>query len=166
MRRFIFSTSHNVYGMSTKRSDARDAVKALQSAIVEHLCKCVVYKNSLGSLEFWIKELASFFDEANDVEVDKKGRKFSTATYEDLLFSQFGNDTSDKVRILKHFSSTDVGKGDLPYTPITLDMVDALVYAANSLKKQVCPLLAMKNELTKIDFRKIILQIFEDAGIT
>lgn len=166
MRRFIFSTSSNVYGMSTKRSDARDAVKALQPAIIEHLCKCVVYKNSLGSLDFWIKEIASFFDEANDVEVDKKGRKFSASVYEDLLFSQFGNATSDKVRILKHFSSTDIGKGDLPYTSITLDMVDALVYISNSLKQEICPLLATKNELTKINFRKIITQILEDAGVT
>ena len=164
MRRVIFSTS-KIYGMSLPRKEAADKIRSVGPAMEEHLCKCVIYGDTLHCLDHWIKELASFLDAANNC-ILKGNKKFTASQYADMLFGAFGDSKADIQNSLRYFATTDMGDGkDYPDITLTPDMVDTLAYVVWKFREDICEILATRNMYKASNFVPFVRRILEDAGV-
>ena len=161
MKRYIRTTP--IFGMATSRSDAIHRVESLKDALDEHLCKCVIYHDSLQCLDHWVKEIASFFDRANQQTL-KNSKKLDIKTYQSALFGQFGDARADKENALRYFAVLHM-KGEYPKVAVTVDMVDELCFCVRELERIICPILAQKNDYEPSDFVMLIEDIFDKAGL-
>lgn len=130
-----------IYAMAIPRKNALDKLSSYSDVLERHVIECVVYKNSLGCMDHWIGEIASWLNTANRINC-KVALKESD--YIESLFGAFGDEKSDAVLDLEVYQRSDLRRNSYPEFEITDELINDLFDTFNKLIEICVPLLVSK----------------------
>lgn len=128
-----------IRAMAVPRKEATSKLNSYADVIQRHVIECVVYKDSLGYLHYWIGELAIWMNTANKV-VCKSPLKESD--YVDYLFGTFGDDRNDAEVDLQAYQKSDLRTDCYPDFEVTDELIDELFATTQKLIEVAVPILA------------------------
>ena len=142
--------------------DLKQCKKVLERKVptyINHLIKCVVFKNTTNNLNHWVDEIATHFNEINGLILKGSNKKPSEDMYYDHFFTAAG-DVEDDYRIhLRYFKNT-YGE-DYPPFEITDNLLSELYLAVMDFANYFSPIMAQKNNYTKDYFKNKLLNYFD-----
>ena len=147
--------------MAYSRSWVIDRLKSLSTPVINHIMKCVVYKNTTNNLNHWINEIADYFDEVNSTIVKTKNGKLKEKDYLENLFYYQGVDERDmRVQLMELRRDRNY-----PDFEITIELIRRLTVSFNSIAEEFSRIFTSKNSLTKNDFIKILNKTLLETSI-
>lgn len=79
---------------ATDRSKIIVHLNNLNSTLLLHVIKCVLYGNTTNNLDHWLDEIASYIDDANSLKFNRD-KKLKQYYYEDEFFFYSGDSVED-----------------------------------------------------------------------
>ncbi len=147
--------------MAFKRSSVVEKINDYSDIVGDHILKCVVYGNSLGCIEHWFSEIATFFEKIGKMEV-KGSVKLKPSEYKTCLFdtyAEIGN-KNDYDQELFHFKVKQVAGGDYPDFDITDNVIERLCNATKELCNVVCSMIAsIKIRYSVREYKEVVKNI-------
>ena len=149
--------------MAYSRSDVLPKVDRYTDAVKEHIMKCIAYGDSTNDYSHWINEISNFLSIINDFKVKTKSGKLK---YDDYLENGFYNHGSD-------IRDMNVGLRDFSYNKkyshfeVTDEMTRKMYNVYTKVAEDCSAIFADKNNTFKAaDFRNLVLDIFEQNGVS
>ena len=158
MKRYI-KLNQKIYGMAFSRSDALDKLHMCSATLVEHIVKCVIYRNSTDSLDHWVKEICNYFAAANKITVKPNDRKLKSSDYMVTVFASMGDSRIDAEYAILEFYARNEHTHEYPEFEVTEELVDSTFDAYNSIKDYMIPILTTNNNYKAMDFYPTIYNI-------
>lgn len=159
MKRFIY-----VCAAETK-DKIKDKMIARSDKITEHLAKCAMYGDSLGSSKYnhWVEhELANWISEINELICKPDNKKLKSKFYENLLFGGLGDDLSDAKANLTDLQLYNGKKPNpYPFVDIDEDMVRRMYQISQEMFGKIVPILSTKNSYNTKDIEVILHHILD-----
>lgn len=160
MKRFVY-----IQCMSISQDDLIDKMKGRRAKIAEHLAKCAMYGDGLGSGKYnhWIEhELATWISEINELTAKPKGKKLKPSKYADYLFGLLGDERADAKSALIDLQLYNSKKSNsYPYVEIDDAMVDRMFEITKAMLGKVVPIIASKNSFYKKDIEQLLHTILD-----
>lgn len=160
MKRLVY-----VCAMSLLQNDIILKMDGRRSKIAEHLAKCAMYGDALGSGKYnhWIEhELATWISEINEITSKPKGKKLKQSQYAEHLFGALGDERSDARSALIDLQLYNE-KSPKPYPEVCIDeeMVDRMYEISQAMLGKIVPILSTKNNFSKHDIEQILHNILD-----
>ncbi|WP_302320382.1 hypothetical protein [uncultured Duncaniella sp.] len=146
-----------IYGMSLSRDDVLKRFKGMSDEISDHIMKCVIYGDSLNSLDHWTLEIGNWLNKANRV----KGKaKIKEKDYYNVLFSACGDDSDDAEINLDYFQNRYCRRSNrYPRFEITYDLVSTLSVVYRDIISESIRIFKGSKVLSPRDWQQIVQQI-------
>lgn len=163
MKRYIYS--EYIMAMAVSKDDIIEKMKGRRKKVAEHLAKCAMYGDGLGSGKYnhWIEhELATWISDINDLVSKPKNKKLKPDTYAEKLFGALGDSKSDaKSALIDLQLYNDSKQNKYPYVEIDEEMVGRMHKITQSMLTKIVPILATKNSLSKEDIENLLHSILD-----
>lgn len=127
-----------IYAMAIPRKNALEKLSSYSDVLERHVIECVVYKNSLGCMNHWIGEIASWLNSANRVNCKVALKE---EDYLESLFGAFGDERSDAELDVEVYQRSDLRKNSYPDFDITDKLIDEVFNTFDKLIYHSIPLL-------------------------
>lgn len=159
-----------IYAMSQERGPFKQKMLSWGALIEEHVCKCVMYGDSLPGDKYnhWIEdELATWLSDCNDVTFKPSNKKLKSAEYDKLLFGGLGDELSD-ARICLHNLQVHNSKhrNAYPFRQVDDEMVHKLYVLTAELREKFLPILSTRNSLSKRNIAALLHDILDPICLT
>ena len=154
---------HILHEMAFPRRIVISKIEDRLEAYGNHILKCVVYKDTFGSLDYWCKEISGlleYFDSLNT----KDSKPLKSSVYNEI-FDEYANETSDFKACLLGFRISEERKKEYPFYEIDNDLVSRFEDVYIEIKNKVCDMLSEKIDYTSADYFNTIKIIFNKYSI-
>ena len=160
MKKFVY-----IQAMSMNQDDIIDKMKGRKKKVAEHLAKCAMYGDGLGSGKYdhWIEhELATWISEINEITAKPKGKKLKPSAYADYLFGALGDERADARSALIDLQLYNSDKAK-PYPEVEIDedMVDRMYAITQQMLGKVVPILSTKNNFNKQEIENLLHSLLD-----
>lgn len=160
-----YARSTSIFAMSVERGPFKHKMARWGELIEEHLCKCVMYGDSLkqGKYNHWIEdELATWLSDCNSTTFKPSDKKLKPADYESLLFGSLGDTLTDSEVCLHSLQAHNHKKrNSYPFVNVDRRMIYNMYIVSAELREKFVPLLASRNKLAKEDIESILHNILD-----
>lgn len=162
MKRWI-KVKEDIWGMSMELGKAKKKIDSLSDIILEHVCKCVLYRNKTNDYRHWIyDEIATWISYINDVTIKPANKKMKAKDYANHLFGGFGDSYADaRLNLNLEYNRCRKAKEQYPEVEITHDMITDMVNISNQLTSEFSELLSSNNDLTKEEIGNRVRNILD-----
>lgn len=156
MKRYIRATT--IYGMSIDRSKAVQRLEKFGELFHEHICKCVLYGDSLHCYNHWIgDELANWLSQVNNTTL-RGNKKLKAADYRNRFLGQFSKDWEDAEASLVLFAAQNKDQ----YPEVNTDAYIKCMHDVScELIDKLPSLLASSNDLGQRLFAEMLHSILD-----
>lgn len=150
--------------MAFKRKQVVEKVESMAEPISDHIVKCIIYGDSLGCLDDWKKELASFFWSINIYEV-KRQKRLKKSEYIYFLFDEIANELSDcKARIVEFIVKNQVSK-KYPDVDYNDKQSEDMLNVVNAFKSNIPDMLSDKSKIySKEEYLSIVDKVISNIN--
>lgn len=160
MKKFVY-----ICAMAEPKDHIKKKMEARSDKLVEHLAKCAMYGDSLGSGKYnhWIEhEIANWISEINELVSKPDNKKLKPKLYEEILFGPLGDDISDAKANLTDLQLYN-GKKSNPYPRVEIDsaMIDRMYKISQEMIGKIVPILSTKNSFNKKDIEQLLHNILD-----
>lgn len=154
-----------ICAMAEPKSEIKKKMEARSDKLVEHLAKCAMYGDGLGSNKYnhWVEhEIATWISEINELVSKPDGKKLKAKFYENILFGGLGDDLSDARANLTDLQLYNGTKSN-PYPKVEINdvMVDRMYAISQQMIGKVVPILSTKNSFSKKDIEQLLHVIMD-----
>lgn len=160
MKRFVY-----IQAMSMNQDDIIDKMKGRKKKVAEHLAKCAMYGDALGSSKYnhWIEhELSTWIAEINEITSKPKGKKLKQSAYANYLFGAIGDDRADARAVLTDLQLYNGSRPNpYPYVEVDEEMVDRMFAITEQMLGKVVPILSTKNNFSKTDIESLLHNLLD-----
>lgn len=149
--------------MARPKKEVIKKISAFSDSIMEHIIKCVVYKNSTNNFLHWVNEISNFLSIINDYETKSMSGKLRYNEYLNTVFYKQGNSELDMKQNLRVFSLNK----NYPSFKIDNKLVKQLWNIFRSIAEKCSVIFSDKNNsFDENKFKDLILDIFTQYEIT
>ena len=159
MKKFVY-----IKAMSLSQSDIIHKMKGRRDKVAEHLSKCAMYGDALGLNKYnhWIRELATWISDINEIVSKPKGKKLKAKQYSENLFGLLGDERADSRSALVDLQLYNSRKSN-PYPEIEIDdaMIERMLLITEDMHGKVVPLLSVRNNFNRNDIESLLHNILD-----
>ena len=163
MKRWIYAFKQPVYAMSFPRDRARIKIESLSELVLEHVCKCILYRDMTNSYRHWVyDEIATWLSYINDITVKPKDKKLKQSDYDAWVFGVFG-DTYADARLNLALQRKKCLKEVPPYPEVSItdEMIKIMTDVTRDMRTTFLPILSTINTLTDDEIGDLVIQILD-----
>lgn len=145
---------------ATDRSKIIVHLNNLNSTLLLHVIKCVLYGNTTNNLDHWLDEIASYIDDANSLKFNRD-KKLKQYYYEDEFFFYSGDSAEDYDKKVDAFIQRYSNR-----YPSALESRGASILVFEflvALSEKFSPLLSSKNNLEKKNILNLVKEVYSSV---
>ena len=156
--KWLIRNNEQVFAMSMNRSDAIKYIERYPDMLITRIVKCVVYGDSTGNLQHWVKEICNYLNAVNGVSVKPGAHKLKQYDYLKHLFRALGDSKNDARFHLLDFRSR-FGE-DYPDFEITDGLITKLFNTFFYMKENL-PNLFASLPAQEYDFQPVVYKALD-----
>lgn len=152
-------SNKKLYEMSMPLAVAKSHISRVSATTVEHLLKCILFKNTTDNLNHWLIEISSNLSLVGNITLKPASKKLSRKQYNELLFECVFDDNENIANELKYYQQQWKTK----YPSYVVDEVTEQVYSVGKvIRDNVLDMLTAKTNYTDAAYRAVITKLLEN----